>query len=62
MSHLDYLEEAGMSASEWEKSTNTAARELVAILRKKGCTYHDAKAALNKAHSILEQAMLKTKI
>lgn len=25
--HLDYLEETGMTASEWEKATNAAAQE-----------------------------------
>ena len=62
MTHLDYLEKAGMTASEWEKATNAVAEELVGILRKKGCTYHDAKAALSKAGSILEQASLKARV
>lgn len=62
MNHLDYLEEMGMNASEWEKTTNAVVQELVSVLRKKGCTYHDAKAALNAASSMLEKAMLKAKI
>ena len=56
------MEEMGMTASGWKKSTDTVARELVDVLRKKGCTYHDAKAALSKAASMLEKAMLKAKI
>lgn len=32
--HLDYLEETGMTASEWEKATNAAAQDLVDVLRK----------------------------
>ena len=59
--HLDYLEETGMTASEWEKATN-AAQDLVDVLRKRGCTYHDAKAALSKADTILERAILKAKV
>ena len=39
MNHLDYLEEMGMNASEWEKTTNAVAQELVSVLREKGCTY-----------------------
>lgn len=62
MNHLDYLEEMGMTASEWEKTTNAVAQELVSVLRKKGCTYYDAKAALSTASSMLEKAMLKAKI
>lgn len=62
MGHLDYLEEMGMTASEWGKFTNDVAQELVAILQERGCTYHDGKAALSKASSILEQAMLKVKV
>ena len=62
MNHLDYLEEMGMNASEWEKTTNAVAQELVGVLREKGCTYHDAKAALSTASSMLEKAMLKAKI
>ena len=62
MKHLDYLEEMGMTASGWKKSTDTVARDLVDVLRKKGCTYHDAKAALSIAASMLEKAMLKAKI
>lgn len=62
MDHLDYLEEMGVTASEWEKTTNAVAQELVAVLRKKGCTYHNAKAALSTASSMLEKAMLKAKV
>ena len=62
MIHLDYLEEMGTTSSEWEKFTNYTAQELVDVLRQKGCTYHDAKAALIKAGSILEQAALKAKV
>ena len=62
MDHLDYLEEAGMTASEWEKTTNAVAQELVAVLQKKGYTYYEAKAALSTASSMLEKAMLKTKV
>lgn len=62
MNHLDYLEEMGMNASEWEKTTNAVAQELVSVLREKGCTYYDAKAALGTASSMLENAMLKAKI
>ena len=40
MNHLDYLEEMGMNASEWEKTTNAVAQELVSVLREKGCTYY----------------------
>ena len=60
--HLDYLEETGMTASEWEKATNAAAQDLVDVLRKRGCTYHDAKAALSKTDTILERAILKAKV
>ena len=52
----------GTTSSEWEKFTNDTAQELVDVLRQKGCTYHDAKAALIKAGSILEQAALKAKV
>lgn len=62
MDHLDYLKEMGMTASEWEKLANDIAQELVDILRKRGCTYHDAKAALSKANSFLERTMLKAKV
>lgn len=33
MNHLDYLEGMGMTVSEWEKSTNNLAQELVDVLR-----------------------------
>ena len=62
MNHLDYLEDPIMSASEWEKFTSVTAQELVDVLRKKGGTYYDAKAALSTAFSILEKAMLRSKI
>lgn len=60
--HLNYIEEVRMTVSEWEKTTNAAAQELVDILRKRGCTYHDAKAALSKAGTILERTILKAKV
>lgn len=62
MNHLDYLEEMGMTASEWEETKNAVAQELMGVLREKGCTYYDAKAALGTASSMLEKAMLKAKI
>ena len=62
MTHLDYLEEMGVTPGEWEKSTNEVAEELVNILRKRGCTYHAGKVALSKASSILEWTMLKAKV
>ena len=51
-----------MTVSEYEKTTNAVAQELVAVLQKKGCTYYDAKAALSAASQMLEKAMLKVKI
>ena len=60
--HMRYLEEMGMTASEWGKFTNDVAQELVAILQEMGCTYHDGKSALCKASSILERTMLKAKV
>ena len=51
-----------MMASEWEEAANNVAQKLVGVLRETGCTYYDAKAALSKAESILEQAMLKAKV
>ena len=61
VNHFDYLKKTGMMASEWEEAANNVAQKLVGVLRETGCTYYDAKAALSKAESILEQAMLKAK-
>lgn len=62
MNHLDYLQEIGTTSGEWEKFTSGVAQELIDVLRKKGCTCHDAKAALSKANSILEWTSLKAKV
>jgi len=62
VNHFDYLEETGTTASKWEKFVNIVAEELVDVLSKSGCTYYDAKLALNKANSILECSMLKAKV
>ena len=62
MEHLRYLEENRIPVSEWEKATTTAAQELVEILRKRGCPFYDAKAALAKAEQILEEALERTKV
>ena len=62
MDHLNYLEAIGITVSEWERLTNAIAQDLVDILRQKECSYYDAKMAISKANSFLEQAMLKTKI
>ena len=62
VNHFDYLKKTGMMASEWEEAANNVVQKLVGVLRETGCTYYDAKAALSKAESILEQAMLKAKV
>ena len=62
VNHFDYLKKTGMMASEWEEAANNVAQKLVGVLRETGCTSYDAKAALSKAESILEQAMLKAKV
>lgn len=62
MTHLDYLEKAKMTTTSWEKSINSIAQALADVLHAEGCSYYDAKAALNKAGSILEEAMLRAKV
>ena len=62
MLNWDELGEPGMTAKEKEAFRTDVAKELVAALRDKSCTYRDAKAALSIASSMLEKAMLRTKI
>ena len=62
VNHFDYLKKTGMMASEWEEAANNVAQKLVGVLRQKECSYYDAKMAISKANSFLEQAMLKAKV